>query len=367
MKILVINAGSSSLKFQLFDMTDESVLAKGVCDRIGIDGKYTQKNANGKVLDKVDVPMANHTQAFEHLVKSLSSGEYRVIDSTTEISAVGHRAVHGGEKYSESVLITEQVIKDMEELALLAPLHNPPGVAGIRGCLNVFGTEIPQVAVFDTAFHQTMPASAYMYAIPYEFYEKYKVRRYGFHGTSHRFVTARCAELMGKPASELKIITCHLGNGSSITAVDGGKSVDTTMGLTPLEGVVMGTRCGSIDPSIVTFLQKKEGLSADEIDTILNKKSGMAGLSGVSSDDRDIRAAIAAGNKQAEIARDVQSLSVAKATASMAASMNGVDAIVFTGGIGENAEGFREVLVIRQGQILLKRLLPSVTRGGLSI
>ncbi|HOP10434.1 MAG TPA: acetate kinase [Oscillospiraceae bacterium] len=340
MKILVINAGSSSMKFQLIDMTNESVLAKGICDRVGIDGTYKQKNADGKVYE-AQISMPTHTDAFEILVKSLSQGECRVISDVSEISAVGHRVVHGGEKYSHSVRVDETVIADIEALSELAPLHNPGAVQGIRGCLKVFGDKLPQVVVFDTAFHQTMPPQAYLYPIPYEYYEKYKIRRYGFHGTSHQFVSERCAELMKKDIKDLKIVTCHLGNGSSITAVSGGKSVDTTMGLTPLEGVMMGTRSGSIDPSIVTFLQRKENLTPNEIDYILNKKSGILGLGGVSSDDRDNRAATEKGNMRTKQAREVQMLSVKKLLAAMAASMGGMDAVVFTGGIGENVDSFR--------------------------
>lgn len=340
MNILVINAGSSSLKFRLFDMDTEKVLAKGICDRVGIDGRYTQNNADGRTYDAL-VPLRDHAEAFSVMVKSLCEGEYRVVEGAGQISAVGHRVVHGGEKYRESVLITPQVIEDIRDLSQLAPLHNPGAVQGIEGCLEVFGGSVPQAAAFDTAFHQTMPEKAYMYPIPYEYYEKYKIRRYGFHGISHRYVTERCAELLGRPLSELKIVSCHLGNGSSITAVDGGKSVDTTMGLTPLEGVMMGTRCGSIDPSIVLFLERAEGLTPDEVETILNKKSGILGLGGLSSDDRDNRAAAAKGNTRTKMARDVQFNSVKKAIAAMAASMGGMDALVFTGGIGENVDSFR--------------------------
>jgi len=341
MKILVINAGSSSMKFQLIDMKNESVLAKGICDRVGIDGTYKQKNADGRAYE-VQISMPTHTDAFEVLVNSLSQGEYKVIDDVTEISAVGHRVVHGGDKYSQSVRVDQTVISDIEALSELAPLHNPGAVQGIRGCLKVFGDKLPQVVVFDTAFHQTMPPQAYFYAIPYEYYEKYKIRRYGFHGTSHQYVSERCAQLMQKDIRDLKIVTCHLGNGSSITAVSGGKSVDTTMGMTPLEGVMMGTRSGSIDPSIVTYLQKKEKLTPDEMDYILNKKSGILGLGGVSSDDRDNRAATLKGNMRTKQAAEVQILSVKKALAAMAASMGGMDAVVFTGGIGENVNLFRE-------------------------
>lgn len=344
MKVIVINAGSSSLKFQLFDMTNEHVLTKGICERIGIDGRYTQKNADGTGLSKAEILMADHAEAFATVVKHLTTGEYAVISNVSEIKAVGHRIVHGGDRFDRSVRITPDVIEAVRDLSSLAPLHNPACIQAVEGCLKVFGDTIPQVAVFDTSFHQTMPARNYMYALPYEYYEKYKLRRYGFHGTSHRFVTARCAKLMGKPASEIKIVTCHLGNGSSITAVDGGKSVDTTMGLTPLEGVVMGTRCGSIDPSIVTFLMEKEGLSIQEINDIMNKKSGVLGLGGLSSDERDNTAAAEAGNKRVAMAQEQQRASVKKFLAAMAASMGGLDAVVFTGGIGENAPNYRRAV-----------------------
>ncbi len=344
MKVIVINAGSSSLKFQLFDMENEKVLSKGICERIGIDGRYTQKNADGKEINKAEIPMANHVEAFATLVKNLTTGEYAVISDVSEIKAVGHRIVHGGDLFDKSILITPEVIKEVSALSSLAPLHNPACIQGVEGCLKVFGESVPQVAVFDTAFHQTMPAKNYMYAIPYEYYEKYKIRKYGFHGTSHRFVTARCAELMGKDVSQLKIVTCHLGNGSSIAAVDGGKSVDTTMGLTPLEGVVMGTRCGSIDPSIVTTLMEKENLTTQQVNDILNKKSGVIGLGGVSSDERDNTAAAESGNERVKMAQEQQRASVKKYLAAMAASMGGLDVVVFTGGIGENAPNFREAV-----------------------
>ncbi len=337
MKVLVINAGSSSLKFQLIDMQTETVVAKGICDRIGIDGTYTQKNADGRVLE-CERPMHDHAEAFKVMIDALSQGDYRVVERVSEIGAVGHRVVHGGEKYSRSVPVTQEVIDDIAALSELAPLHNPGAVQGMRGCLEVFGDTLPQTAVFDTAFHQTMPQKAFMYPIPYAYYEKYKIRRYGFHGTSHRFVSLRCAELLGRDVSELKLVSCHLGNGSSITAVDGGKSVDTTMGLTPLEGVMMGTRSGSIDPSIVTFLQRKENLTPDQVDMILNKKSGILGLGGVSSDDRENRDP---NNPRTVMARSVQFHTIRKAIASMAASMGGMDAVIFTGGIGENVDSFR--------------------------
>lgn len=342
MKVIVINAGSSSLKFQLIDMENEKILSKGLCERIGIDGRYTQKNADGKELNKIEIPMNDHAEAFETVVKHLTKGEYAIITDVSDISAVGHRIVHGGDLFDASVLITPEIIEEVRKLSTLAPLHNPACIQGVEGCLNVFGNSIPQVAVFDTSFHQTMPAKNYMYALPYEYYEKYKVRKYGFHGTSHRFVAARCAKILGKKPSELKIVTCHLGNGSSITAVDGGKSVDTTMGLTPLEGVVMGTRCGSIDPSVVTFLMEKEGLSIQEINDIMNKKSGILGLGGLSSDERDNTNAAQEGNERVAMAQAQQRASVKKQLASMAASMGGLDVVVFTGGIGENAPNYRK-------------------------
>ncbi len=340
MKILVVNAGSSSLKYQLIDMTNESVLAKGNCERIGIDGVIKGKTADGRSFDKT-VDMPNHTVAFNEVKAALTTGDCAVIASMDEISAVGHRVVHGGSKYTQSVRIDDEVIAGIEELCALAPLHNPAGLQGIRACIEIFGKDTPQVAVFDNAFHSTMPAEAYMYAVPYEYYEKYQVRRYGFHGTSHRFVSAAVADRLGKNIEDLKIITCHIGNGSSITAVKNGKVVDTSMGFTPLDGFMMGTRSGCLDPSVVTFIQEKEGLTAAQVDNLLNKKSGMLGISGVSSDDRDIQAAMKEGNERAALGRKMQWYQIRKFVGSYAAVMNGVDAIVFTGGIGENVAEMR--------------------------
>ncbi len=340
LKILVINAGSSSLKYQLIDMTTETTVAKGNCERIGIDGKIGGSTADGRKFE-YNIELNDHTAAFLEVKKVLTEGDAKVLDDLGEISAVGHRVVQGGALFNESVLVTEEVIAGIESLCDLAPLHNPAHIQGIRACINVFGADVPEVVVFDNAFHSTMPPEAYIFPIPYEYYEKYQIRRYGFHGTSHRFVSARCAEVMGKNIEELKIITCHLGNGSSITAVKNGKCVDTSMGLTPLDGFIMGTRCGAVDPSVITFLQEKEGWTPAETSAILNKKSGVLGISGVSSDDRDVSAAEKEGNEKARLARSIQRYQIRKLIGSYAAAMNGVDAIVFTGGIGENTTDLR--------------------------
>ena len=339
MKILVINCGSSSLKYQLLDMTDESVLCKGSIERIGLKINGGEENVIVKVGDEkfvYDKELKDHVAAFNEVKYILSEGEHKVIDSFDEIDAIGHRIVQGGDRYTKSVLVTEKVVKDVEELAPLAPLHNPAQLKGYEACLEVVGPDVPQVFVFDTAFHSTMPPKAYMYALPYEYYEKYSVRRYGFHGTSHKFVSHRVADKMGKDIKDLKIITCHLGNGSSIAAVDHGKVIDTSMGFTPLDGFMMGTRSGGVDPSVVTFIMKKLNLTPDEMDNILNKQSGVNAISGVSSDDRDICAAQNAGNERAILAHEMQAYEIAKYVGSYIAAMNGVDAIVFTGGIGEN-------------------------------
>ena len=335
MKILVINAGSSSMKYQLIDMEDESVIAKGNCERIGVDGHFKHTTGDGRVFE-TDVVMNNHTEAFVQIKNALISEEYGVIKNLDEVSAIGHRIVQGGALFSESVLVNEEVIKGIESLIPLAPLHNAAHVQGIRACLDVFGTEVPEVVVFDTAFHSTMPPKAFTYPVPYEYYEKYAVRRYGFHGTSHRYVSHRCAELMGKDIKDLKIITCHLGNGSSITAIKDGKVIDTSMGLTPLDGIMMGTRTGCLDPSVVTFIAEKEGFTPSEMDTLLNKKSGFLGISGVSSDDRDVTAAAESGNARAQLAIDILEYQILKYIGSYTAALGGVDAIVFTAGIGEN-------------------------------
>lgn len=344
MKILVINCGSSSLKYQLMDMTDESVLCKGAIERIGLEIKGGEENVIVKVNGEkftYDKELPTHTDAFNEVKFILSEGEHKVIDSFDEIDAIGHRFVQGGDKYTKSVLIDAEVEKVVEELSPLAPLHNPANLQGYRACKDVVGESVPQVAVFDTAFHSTMPAKAYMYAVPYEYYEKYGVRRYGFHGTSHKFVSHRVADRIGKDIKELKIITCHLGNGSSIAAVKNGKVVDTSMGFTPLDGFMMGTRSGGVDPSVVTFIMKKLGLTPDEMDVVLNKKSGVNAISGVSSDDRDICAAQARGDSRAILAHEMQAYEIAKYIGSYVAAMNGVDAIVFTGGIGENGVWLR--------------------------
>ena len=335
MKILVINCGSSSLKYQLLDMKDESVLCKGSIERIGLKINGGEENVIVKVGDDkftYDKELKDHVAAFNEVKYILSEGEHKVIDSFSEIDAIGHRIVQGGDRYTKSVLVTEKVVKDVEELAPLAPLHNPAHLMGYRACLEVVGPDVPQVFVFDTSFHSTMPPKAYMYAVPYEYYEKYAVRRYGFHGTSHKFVSHRVAEKMGKNIKDLKIITCHLGNGSSVAAVDHGKVVDTSMGFTPLDGFMMGTRSGGVDPSVVTFIMKKLNLTPDEMDNILNKQSGVNAISGISSDDRDICAAQNAGNERAILAHEMQAYEIAKYIGSYIAAMNGVDAIVFTGG-----------------------------------
>ena len=340
LKILVINCGSSSLKYQLFDMENETVLAKGNCEKIGNADSFIGGSVNGEKFE-TPVLMSNHTEAFLQVKKALTEGDYKVIDDLGEISAIGHRVVQGGALFNESMLVTDKVIEGIESLCDLAPLHNPAHIQGIRACVDVFGADLPQVVVFDNAFHSTMPPEAYIFPVPYEYYEKYQVRRYGFHGTSHRFVSARCAEVMGKDIKDLKIVTCHLGNGASITAVKGGKCIDTSMGLTPLDGFIMGTRCGAVDPSVITYLQQKEGWTPAETDTILNKKSGVLGISGVGSDDRDVSAAEAAGNERAHLARSIQKYQVRKLIGSYVAAMDGVDAIVFTGGIGENTIDLR--------------------------
>ena len=341
MNVLVINCGSSSLKFQLINAETEKVLAKGLCERIGIDGRLTYQPAGGE-KEKSDLAMPTHTEAIQFVIDALTNEKTGVVKSLDEIGAVGHRLVHGGEKFASSVVITDEVKKAVEECNDLAPLHNPANLIGVAACEKLMpGT--PMVAVFDTAFHQTMPEKAYMYGLPYEYYEKYKVRRYGFHGTSHSFVSKRAAEVMGKSYDEVKTIVCHLGNGSSVSAVLNGKCVDTSMGLTPLEGLVMGTRSGDIDPAITEFIAKKENLDIEGVMEVLNKKSGVFGISGgLSSDFRDLTDAMNAGDKKAKIAMDVFSYRVAKYIGSYAAAMNGVDDIVFTAGIGENDDYVRE-------------------------
>lgn len=340
MNVLVINCGSSSLKFQLIDSESEMVLAKGLCERIGIDGSLTYQPAGGeKVKSEKDMP--TYTEAIKYVIDALTDSETGVVKSLDEIGAVGHRMVHGGEKFASSVVITEEVKKAVEECNDLAPLHNPANLIGVNACEELM-PNTPMVGVFDTAFHQTMPEKAYMYGLPYAYYDKYKVRRYGFHGTSHSFVSKRAAEISGKSYDAVKTIVCHLGNGASVCAVLNGKSVDTSMGLTPLEGLVMGTRSGDIDPAIMEFIAKKENLDIEGLMKVLNKDSGVYGLSGLSSDFRDLSSAAAEGNKQAQIALKVFSYRVAKYVGSYAAAMNGVDNIVFTAGIGENDHEVRE-------------------------
>ncbi len=340
MKILVVNCGSSSLKYQLIDMETEEVMAKGYLERIGLEDSFLTHTVNGE-KHKIEKKIANHEEGIKLVIEQLLDKDYGVIKDLSEIDAVGHRIVHGGEKFSKSVVITDEVEETIKECIPLAPLHNPAGITGIEACKKAL-KGVPMVAVFDTAFHQTLPKKAYMYAIPYEYYEKYGVRKYGFHGTSHRFVSKRVAEVMGKPVEDLKIIACHLGQGASLCAIEGGKSIETTMGLTPLAGVPMGSRSGDIDPSIVTFLMKKENLSCDEMDTILNKKSGKLGLSGVSIDDRDIEAEAEKGNERAQLAIDNFVYQVAGYIGKLAVQMKGVDVITFAGGIGENGISARK-------------------------
>ncbi len=335
MKVLVINAGSSSLKYQFLRTKTKEVLAKGVAERIGLDDAFVKHTKGDEPPVKIPVVMENHKKAIEVVLQILTSKENGVIKSMKEIEAVGHRVVHGGEKFSGSALITPEVKVAIKACFSLAPLHNPPNMTGIEAC-EIAVPKIPQVAVFDTAFHQTMPPESYMYALPYEMYENYKVRKYGFHGTSHRYVANRAAEILGKPIETLKIVTCHLGNGSSIAAIKNGECIDTSMGLTPLAGLCMGTRCGDIDPAIVTFLMEKEGYDAKGIDNLLNKKSGVLGFSGVSSDFRDLEAASEMGNYRAELALQMFEYQCKKFIGAYAAAMGGIDAVVFTAGIGEN-------------------------------
>ena len=343
MNILVINCGSSSLKYQLINSESEEVLAKGLCERIGIDGSCITHQPKGGEKVKTEIAMPTHTQAVAAVIEKLTDEKVGVVKSLAEIDAVGHRIVHGGEKFASSVVIDAEVMKAIEDCNDLAPLHNPANLIGIRSCQRVM-PGVPMVAVFDTAFHQTMPGKAYLYGLPYEYYEKYKVRRYGFHGTSHDFVSKRVGELLGKDRKDLKIIVCHLGNGASVSAVDHGKSVDTSMGLTPLEGLMMGTRSGDMDPAIVGFIAEKENLTAAEVINICNKNSGVLGLSGISSDFRDLVEAAAAGNDHAQTTLEAYAYRVGKYIGAYAAAMNGVDAIVFTAGIGENNAQVRALI-----------------------
>ena len=340
MNILVINCGSSSLKFQLINSDTEAVLAKGLCERIGIEGSNLVYQPTGGEKEKIEAPMPTHTQAIQMVIDALINEKTGVISSLEEIGAVGHRVVHGGEKFASSTVITDEVIKAIEECSDLAPLHNPANLIGINACKELM-PNVPMVAVFDTAFHQTMPDYAYLYGIPYKYYENYKVRRYGFHGTSHMFVSQRAGAVLNKPVEELKTIVCHLGNGASVTAVKYGKSVDTSMGLTPLEGVLMGTRSGDLDPAVLEFIAKKEDLSLSEVMNILNKKSGLLGVSESSSDYRDITSGAANGDYKSKKAKEVFAYRVAKYIGAYTAAMNGVDCIVFTAGVGENAASAR--------------------------
>ena len=339
MKILVLNCGSSSLKYQLINMETEEVLASGKYERIGEDEAFITHKVNGQKIE-IKHPAKTHEEAVDFTLKQLINPEYKVIDSLDEISAIGHRLVHGGEKINKSVIITDEVVEVLKECIDLAPLHNPAGIIGIEACKKVMPGK-PMVGVFDTAFHQTMPKERYIYPIPYEYYKKYGIRKYGFHGTSHMYVSQRLAEIVGKDISELKIVTCHLGQGSSICAVEGGKSIDTSMGLTPLGGIPMVTRSGDLDPSVVTFLMKKEGWTAEEAENMLNKKSGVQGISGLAPDFREIEAASYGDNERAEIAIEKFKYEIASYIAKYAVAMNGVDYIVFTGGVGENQINIR--------------------------
>ena len=353
MKVFVVNAGSSSLKYQLIDMDNEVVLAKGLCERIGVTGAITHKAADGRVY-KAETAMPTHSEAFEAVVYAMTKSEAKVIDSLDEVGAIGHRVVHGAEEFNKSALITDEMIAKVRECSVMAPLHNPANILGIEACTKTFGDKIPQVGVFDTSFHQTMPAEAYIYALPYEYYEKYRVRKYGFHGTSHSFVSDRAADLEGKDKKDIKIITCHLGNGCSISAIKNGVCVDTSMGFTPLDGFMMGTRSGTLDPSTLTYIAEKENLTFADIDSILNKKSGVLGISGVSNDNRDVDAAAKSGNERAKLAIDMQRYQILKFVGSYVAAMNGVDTIVFTGGIGENDEALREYVCENLGYLGVK-------------
>ena len=344
MKVLVLNCGSSSLKYQLIDMENEEVLCKGLVERIGIDGsilKHEKEGLDGKHL--VEQPMKDHKDAIGHVLSAVADPAVGAVKEMKEIDAVGHRIVHGGEKFASSAVLTDEVIAAIKDCSDLAPLHNPANLMGVEACKAIL-PDVPMVGVFDTAFHQTMPEKSFMYGLPHELYKKHGVRRYGFHGTSHLYVSQKAAEMLGKKPEDLKIITCHLGNGASITAVDGGKSVDTSMGLTPLEGLIMGTRCGDIDPAIIPFVMKKEGLDADGVDKLMNKESGVYGMTGISSDFRDIEDAAAEGNQLAINALDAYAQRVKKYIGAYAAEMNGVDAIVFTAGLGENGIGMREMI-----------------------
>lgn len=340
MKILVVNCGSSSLKYQLFDMNGEVMLAKGLCERIGVDGHFKGKTKDGKEVENNNI-LNNHTEAFMEVKKALTEGETKVIDSLDEIDAIGHRIVQGGALFNDSVLVTDEVKKGIESLIDLAPLHNAAHLQGINACQEVFGKDKPEVVVFDNAFHSTMPPKAFLFPLPYEYYEKYKVRRYGFHGTSHRYVSNRLSEIWGQSLEGKKVIVAHIGNGSSLSAIKDGKVIDTTMGITPLDGFIMGSRCGGVDPSAITYIQAKEGLTPSETDQMMNKKSGLLGISGVSSDMRDVEVAASEGNERAQLALDILEYQVTKYIGGFIAALGGVDAICFTAGVGENGPEFR--------------------------
>ena len=341
MNVLVVNAGSSSLKYQLFDTTNGDVIAKGLCERIGIDGKLTHKQLVKGITYSADIAMPNHTEAMKAVVDALVHAEHGCISSMSEIEAVGHRVVHGGPYFFESTVVTPEVVKIIDECSEFAPLHNPAHIMGIKGCTKVM-PNTPQVVVFDTAFHQTMPDYAYMYALPYELYEQYGVRRYGFHGTSHRYITKRALEMLNIPAEGSKIITCHIGNGASVAAVKDGKSVDTSMGMTPLAGLMMGTRSGDVDPGIFPYVMDKTGLDMQGMIDMLNKKSGVAGITGISSDMREVKAAAEEGNKRAQLSNTMNFYRIKKYIGAYAAAMGGVDVIIFAGGVGENQADCRE-------------------------
>lgn len=363
MKVLVINCGSSSLKYQVLDMTNESLLAKGLVERIGMDGSVITHEKIGMDKVKTEVPMDDHKEAIKQVLDAVQNEEYGVVKSMDEIGAVGHRVVHAGEKFAESVLIDDAVIAALEECVELAPLHNPPNLLGIAACKDLMPTT-PMVAVFDTAFHQTMPPEAYLYALPYEYYEKYGIRKYGFHGTSHKYVAQRAAAMLNVNINDLKLITCHLGNGASVSAIKHGRCIDTSMGFTPLEGLVMGTRCGDIDPAIVTYIRKKENLPQGVANEILNKKSGVLGISGVSSDFRDLENAVAEGNERAALALRIFAKKVRFYIGAYIAEMNGVDAIVFTAGVGENDVSMRELICADLGNLGIKLdLVKNKVRG----
>ena len=344
MNILVINCGSSSLKYQLIDMEEKKVLAKGLAERIGIEGGRVKYEAAGKDEIVIEEKLADHKAALKIVLDSLQHAEYGAVKSLDEIDAVGHRVVHGGEAFAQSVLIDEKVMKAINDNVEIAPLHNPPNIIGIEACKEIMG-DVPMVAVFDTAFHQSIPALNYIYALPYEYYEKYKVRRYGFHGTSHQYITERAADMLGKKLDEVNLITCHLGNGSSISAVVGGKCFDTTMGFTPLEGLAMGTRTGDMDPAIVPFIMDKENLSTEEMSNVMNKKSGVLGISGVSSDFRDLEEAAEKGNDRAQLALDIFENRVRKYIGAYLTEMDHCDGIIFTAGVGENSITTRERVI----------------------